>query len=101
MSNQCDLWFIIDHSNKLGHLAIFHMLPKKAEKCMVNGLDGYKFELSSGRLIYVEKSSVFDDLDSALVALTNSTSKILSYIKDDKRQILDAEIENAIMEPFK
>lgn len=97
--SKSELWYIIDHSNKLSHPAIFHLYPKKADKCLVNGEAGMKFELASGRLIYAEKTSVFSDIDSALVALTNLASKVARYIQDDKRMILDAEIENAIMEP--
>ena len=99
MESQNKLVYIIDHSIKLGHYAIFSILFDKVISIQINGTDGHKVVSKSGQIFFADKESLFFDLNKAVLALQKLSTDLTSYAYLSSREILNADIENKIVEP--
>ncbi len=95
-----DKVYIIDHSIKLGHYAIFSILyDKVVGGIQINGNDGHKVFSKKGQVIFADKESLFFTFDKAVLALQKLSTDLNVYAYNSNREVLDADIENKITEP--
>ena len=92
-------WYVIDHSTKLGHPAIFVLHPQKVICITINKKPGYKIILANGQIFYVDQDSRFFDIEEAKRILKLLANKINLYANSALIEILDAEKENLIIDP--
>lgn len=99
--NQQNNVYIIDHSTRLGHQAIFVINPDKVVRVSIDGsneFNGYKLITKSGNIYYADDDSTFFVLDSAKAILKEIAKKMLNYSNSESIEILDAENENKILD---
>jgi len=83
------VYYIIDHSNKLGHLCIFIIKPVAIKFCKLNQIQGRKFEMENGDVIFADEQSSSISKEAIVKIYNNLIKKMQDYIQKDDIEKID------------